>query len=76
MSEIKPTRCGRTQGRYQQGSNTFSAPKAKLSKAEQQAIHELKRDTSRIVLTADNGVAMVVMDRQNYVDKSNNLLAQ
>ena len=51
-------------------------PKSNLSKAEAQAIRELKRDKSRIVLTADKGVAMVVMDRQDYINKSNNLLAQ
>ena len=44
--------------------------------AEVQAIMELKRDKSRIVLTADKGVAMVVMDRQDYINKSINLLAQ
>ena len=44
--------------------------------AELQAIKELKRDKTRIVLTADKGVAMVVMDRQEHINKSNNLLAQ
>ena len=33
-------------------------------------------DTSRIVLTADKGVAMVVIHSQDYIDKSNNLLSQ
>ena len=33
-------------------------------------------DKSRIVLTVDKGVAMVVMDRQDYINKSNNLLTQ
>ena len=37
---------------------------------------ELKRDKSSIILTADNGITMVVMDRQEYIDKANNLLAQ
>ena len=32
------------------------------------------RDKSRIVLTANRGVAIVVMDRQEYINKSNNLL--
>ena len=30
----------------------------------------------RLVLTADKGVAMVVMGRWDYLNKSNNLLAQ
>ena len=50
--------------------------KHNLNKAEQQIIRELKRDKSRIILTADKGVAIVVMDRQEYIDKANNLLPQ
>ena len=40
------------------------------------ALRELKRDRDRIVLTADKGVAMVVMDRQDYITKANHLLNQ
>ena len=36
----------------------------------------IKKDNSRLVRTADKGVAMVVMDRQDYINKPNNLLAQ
>ena len=53
-----------------------SIPKSNLNRAELQTIKEFKRDKCRIVLTADKGVAMVVMDRQEYINKSNNLLAQ
>ena len=37
---------------------------------------ELKRDRDHIVLTAEEGVAMVIMDRQDYIIKFNNLLNQ
>ena len=40
------------------------------------ALRELKKDRDRIVLTADKGVAMVVMDRQDYINKANHLLNQ
>ena len=40
------------------------------------AIRELKKDRDRIVLTAGKGVAMVSMDRQDYISKANNLLSQ
>ena len=46
-------------------------PKPNLNKAEAQAIRELKRD--KLVLTADKGVAMVIIDRQDYINKSNKL---
>ena len=31
-------------------------------------------DRDHIVLTADKGVAMVIMDRQDYINKANSLL--
>ena len=51
-------------------------PKPNLTKAQNLALRELKRDRDHIVLTADNGVAMVIMDRQNYINKANSLLNQ
>ena len=51
-------------------------PKSNFNRAELQAIRELKRDKSTIVSTANKEVAMVVMDRQEYVNKANDLLAQ
>ena len=47
-----------------------------LPKAQSQAIRELKRDMDHIVLTADKGVAMVIMDKQDYKNKSKQLLNQ
>ena len=45
-------------------------PEANLTKSQLQAIRELKRDRDHIVLTVDKGVAMVIMDRQDYINKS------
>ena len=39
-------------------------------------IRELNRDRDCIVLTADKGVAMVIMNRQDYINEFNNLLNQ
>ena len=39
------------------------------------AIKKLKEDYSRVILTADKRVAMVVMDRQDYFNKAHQLLA-
>ena len=38
-------------------------PKPNLTIEERKALTELKRDKDRIVLTADKGVAMVVLDK-------------
>ena len=45
-------------------------PKPNLTKSQLQA----KRDRDCIVLTADKGVAMVIMDRLEYMNKSKHLL--
>ena len=55
---------------------SFHPPKPNLTKSQLQAIRELKRDRDHIVLTADKGVAMVIMDRQDYINKSKHLLNQ
>ena len=39
-------------------------------------MRELKRDRNHIVLTADKGLAMVIMDRQDYINKAKHLLNQ
>ena len=39
-------------------------------------MQELKRDKDCIVLTADKGVAMVIMEWQDYISKANNLHSQ
>ena len=51
-------------------------PKPNLTKAQSQAIRELKRDRDCIALTADKRVAMLILDRQDHINKSNNLLNQ
>ena len=51
-------------------------PKPNLTKAQTSALRELKRDRDCIVLTADKGVAMIIMDRQDYINKANQLLNQ
>ena len=51
-------------------------PKPNLTKAEGQALSQLKKDRARIVLTADKGVALVVLDRKEYIEKATNLLSQ
>ena len=52
------------------------APKPNLTKEERIGLAKLKKDKDRIILTADMGVAMVVMDREEYVSKAQELLAQ
>ena len=54
----------------------LSPPKSNLTKAQSIALSELKKDRDHIVLTADKMVAMVIMDRQDYINEANTLLNQ
>ena len=51
-------------------------PRSNITKEEKKAFKELREDQDRIVLTADKGVAMVVMDRKECMDKAEGLLVQ
>ena len=50
--------------------------KPNIHKEEYQVLKKLKKDNTRMVLTADKGVSMVVMDREEYNKKSKELLEQ
>ena len=44
-------------------------PKPNLTKQERIGLAQLKMDKDKVILTANKGVAMVVMDREEYVNK-------
>ena len=45
-----------------------------ISKEEYKALNELKKDNNRLILTADKGVALVVIDKANYIEKEGEML--
>ena len=47
-----------------------------MSKEELKALKELKMDNNRLTLTADKGVALVVIDKQEYIKKAEDLLQE
>ena len=49
-------------------------PTRNITKQEVQALVELKKDQSRVILTADKGVAIVIMDKEEYNEKAKALL--
>ena len=50
--------------------------KPNIPRDEHQMLREMKRDNTRMVLTADKGVSMVMVDREEYTAKSEELLHQ
>ena len=53
--------------------NTPRLP-SNIIREENKALKELKEDKSRIILTADKGVALVIMDKAGYNKKAEELL--
>ena len=45
-----------------------------ITKEEGKALHELRKDKNRIILTVGKGVALVVMNKADYISKSEELL--
>ena len=50
--------------------------KANLTKQEKIGLSQLKKDKDRVILTADKGVAMVIMDKVDYNNKAQELLCK
>ena len=66
-----PPRSRGTKGSDQLPAQTEVPPtRPNITAEEFKAIKELREDWSRIVLTMDKGVAMVIMDKQEYTDKA------
>ena len=49
---------------------------ANISKEELKALKELKLDNNRLILTVDKGVALVVIDKDEYIKKAEDLLKE
>ena len=50
--------------------------KLNVTKEEHQDLRQLKKDENRMVLTADKGVSLVVLDKEDYIQKAEELLQQ
>ena len=50
--------------------------KPNLSKEEITGLKQHSKDTSRVILTVDKGVVLVVMDKEDYINKAQQLLEQ
>ena len=45
-----------------------------ITKDEFKALKELKEDRDRVILTADKGVTLVIMEKKDYIQKAEELL--
>ena len=56
------------------GSQTSIHPQDKDHQNEAKAQKELRTDENRVILTADKGVVLVVLQRTKYINKAQELL--
>ena len=47
-----------------------------INRDEKKALKELREDNTRVIQSADKGVAMVVMDKEDYIRKAKDMLSQ
>ena len=48
--------------------------RSNITREEVQALADLKRDSSKVIFQADKGVALVIMDKPDYITKAEDLL--
>ena len=70
------TQCRRTECRNKGGLKHSNNSRKIITKEEAQALAELRKDESRVILTANKGVALVVMDRTEYNNKAQDLIEE
>ena len=75
-NQLQQGKAEELRGEIKSGMKKIQAPKYNITREERKAIEELRRDKTRIILTADKGVSMVVMDRDDYNKKAEELLHQ
>ena len=71
LSKNSTPNCGRTQGRNQQGSKAFFPHQTQHHQGGGQMI--LRKDSSWVIHTVDKMVAIVVLDKQDYITKAEDL---
>ena len=73
-SKLKEEDVAELRGKINAVLRKGKAPKPNLNKEERIALNQLRKDKDRIILTADKGVVMVVLDREDYNNKARDLL--
>ena len=67
---------GRIKREVKANLKKMQPPKYNLTKEEHRALKELKKDKTRMILTADKGLSIVVLDKEEYIKKADKLLSQ
>ena len=72
--KLEPHNAEKLRAAMREGLRNSQEPTRNITKQEVQALVELKKDQSRVILTVDKGVAIVIMDKEDYQEKAKALL--
>ena len=75
-SKLQPGEAEELRGEVKSIIKKSHNPHPNITREDWKALKELKEDKSRMALTADKGVALVVMDTADYKKKAEDLLQQ
>ena len=75
-TSLQPGKVEELRGEVKANIKKMQPPKQNLTKEEHKALEEFKKDKTRMILTADKGVSIVVLDREEYTKKADKLLSQ
>ena len=75
-SKLKQGKVDELRGEIKAIIKKINTPKNNITKKEKKALVELRKDTNKTILTADKGVSLVVMNKEDYQKKALELLDQ
>ena len=75
-TSLQPGKVEELRGEVKTNIKKMQPPKYNLTKGEHKAMEELKKDKTRMILTADKGISIVVLDKEEYIKKADELLSQ
>ena len=75
-SQLRQGEAEDLRGEIQTILKKIQPPKSNITREERRALKELGKDKIKIILTADKGVSLVVMDKEEYISNAHTLLDQ
>ena len=75
-NQVQQGKAEELRGEIESVLKNIHTPRSNITREERKVIDELRRDKTRMILTVDKGVSMVVMDRDDYYQKAEALLQE
>ena len=75
-SKLKQGKADELRGEIKAIIKKINTPKNNITKEEKKALVELRKDSNKTILTADKGVSLVVMNKEDHQKKALELLDQ